>query len=139
MSLENIKNKFYDKVINYKVVTRCAIIGIAAYIGLMIIAVVVAMTLGPNGYGLETHFMSDLGDSRVTPAPWIYDFTAILAGVISIPASFYLKRLLAPKLPEDVNNINKKKFWLGNLGLIFALLGNLGYIARFLIKHLLCT
>ena len=133
MSLKKSLNRVYDTITDFNFVKICSLLGITLYIGLMIVSVIVAVTLGPEGYGLHTHFMSDLGDSRVTPAPWIYDLTAILAGLSSIPSSFYLYKLFSskPLSSEEVNETSKINSKLPTLGLIFSVLGNLGYIGMF--------
>ena len=118
-----------SKISDYKFFITSSLIGIFAYIGLVIVAVIVAGTLGPEGYGIHTHYMSDLGDGRISPAPWIYDLSAILAGALSIPSSFYMRKVLVTNpLSLEESNRAKLRSRLGIFALIFSLLGNFGYI-----------
>ncbi len=130
-SINNARAKFYNIVTNYKFIKKTAIIVITGYLTLLLIAVVIAAIWGPYGYTIWTRMISDLGGSRYTPMPIIFDIACIFAGIMTIPLTFYIENLFAP-LPSRKNlrqiHFSRLRFRLGSNAFLFSLMGNLAYI-----------
>ena len=135
MSIRKLINaaraKFYDFVTNYTVVKRSALFVMIGYIALLIIGVIVAVLLDPDGYTLRNNWISDLGSFNHTPAPYLYDIACIVAGTMTIPLTFYMEKYLAP-LPKRSQLIeqhySRLRFRLSSMAFLFSIIGNLGYI-----------
>ncbi|MHA1491719.1 MAG: DUF998 domain-containing protein [Promethearchaeota archaeon] len=129
-SINKVRKRFYEKIVDLIFVKTCTIAVIAAYIPLLIIGHVIAAFLGPNGYSIWTHWISDLGGSDHTPAPFLYDLACIIAGVLTIPFTFYMEKLLAPipKKKKDLGKISRLRLRLGSYAFLFSIIGNIGYI-----------
>jgi hypothetical membrane protein len=100
------------------------------YIGLLVIGVIVAATLDPDGYTVWTNWISDLGSINHTPAPILYDLACIFAGIFTIPFAFYLERYLAP-LPKEPGEFPPPHRWsyrLTGAGFFFSMIGSIFYI-----------
>jgi hypothetical membrane protein len=112
-------------------VKRSAMIVMVGYIILLIIAVIVAALFDPDGYTLRNNWISDLGGSDHTPAPFLYDIACIIAGAMTIPLTLYMENLLAPlpkrKLLEDTH-YSRLRYRLSSFAFLFSVIGNLGYI-----------
>ncbi|MFW9938032.1 MAG: DUF998 domain-containing protein [Candidatus Thorarchaeota archaeon] len=128
--INDLRSKIFDKVINYRVVKLSVITVILIYIPLIIIGVIVAATLDPDGYTIIENWISDLGTSAHTPAPILYDIACIVAGSLTIPFSFYMENLLAPlpNIEAEGNHYSRLRFRLASYSLLFNLIGNIGYI-----------
>jgi len=128
--ISRISATLFDKVINYKIVRLCVISVISTYIPLLIIGVIIAGNLDPDGYSIVSNWISDLGTRAHTPAPYLYDIACMVAGSLTIPFSFYMENLLAP-LPsrnERPEKFPRLRFRLASYSLLFSLIGNIGYI-----------
>ncbi|MCK4687281.1 MAG: DUF998 domain-containing protein [Candidatus Lokiarchaeota archaeon] len=130
-SINKARAKFYNKVTNYNFIKKSSIIVIAVYLTLLLIAVIIAAIWGPYGYTIWTRMISDLGGSRYTPVPILFDIACIFAGIMTIPLTFYIENLFAP-LPKRKNlreqHFSRMRFRLGSNAFFFSLMGNLGYI-----------
>ncbi|MHA1291694.1 MAG: DUF998 domain-containing protein [Promethearchaeota archaeon] len=133
--INKIRKKFYDKVTDFDFVKKCMLIIIPGYLGLLIIGVIIAYLFGgtvqgPGQYYIWTNWISDLGGSPYTPAPYLYDIAAIIAGILTIPLTFYLEKLLVPlpEKPEEYKQTTRLRYRLGSYAFIFSIIGNLGYI-----------
>lgn len=130
-SINNARARFYNFVTNYNVVKHSAMIVMIGYISLLIIGVVIAALLDPDGYTIWDNWISDLGSFDHTPAPFLYDIACIIAGSMTIPLTFYLEQLLAP-LPNRANlrehHYSRLRFRLSSFAFLFSIIGNLGYI-----------
>jgi hypothetical membrane protein len=128
--INHLRKFLFEKIINYKVVKLSVIAVILIYIPLIIIGVIIAATLDPDGYTIIDNWISDLGTSAHTPAPYLYDIACIVAGSLTIPFSFYMENLLAPlpKRDEKRTNYSRLRFRLASYSLFFSLIGNIGYI-----------
>jgi hypothetical membrane protein len=95
-----------------------------------VIGVIIAAFFGPEGYTIWTHYISDLGSFRYTPAPYLYDLAAIIAGILTIPFTFYMEQRLAPvpKSENDLNKTSRLRLRLGSYAFLFSLIGNISYI-----------
>ncbi|HEY0088148.1 MAG TPA: DUF998 domain-containing protein, partial [Candidatus Lokiarchaeia archaeon] len=105
------------------------IIAFSLYIALLVIAVIIAFLFGPESFNIWLHNISDLGSIRYSPAPYLYDLAGIIAGIFTIPFSFYMEKILAP-IPEkkDISSFSRLRFRLGSYAFLFSIIGNIGYI-----------
>ncbi|MFX1567078.1 MAG: hypothetical protein ACFFCV_01775 [Promethearchaeota archaeon] len=130
-SINKIRAKMYKFATNFKVVKISAISVMFGYILLLIIGVIVAALLDPDGYTIWDNWISDLGSSNDTPAPFLYDIACIIAGVMTIPLTYYMENLLAPlpkksKLGEQ--HYSRLRFRLSSFAFLFSIIGNFAYI-----------
>ncbi len=103
---------------------------IIIYIPLIIIGIIVAALSDPDGYSILTNWISDLGGSPHTPAPYLYDIACIVAGTFTIPFTFYMENLLAP-LPKRKGpqiHFSRMRYRLVSSAFLFNLIGSVGYI-----------
>jgi hypothetical membrane protein len=128
--INNVRKVLFDRFINYKMVRISTTAVILIYIPLIIIGIIVAACLDPDGYSILTNWISDLGGSPHTPAPYLYDIACIVAGTLTIPFSFYMENLLAPmpKREEPTIHFSRMRFRLASSAFLFSLIGNIGYI-----------
>ncbi len=129
-SINKVRFRLYNAITNHKFVEICMIIVIASYIPLLIIGSIIAAVFSPEGYTIWNNWISDLGTSAHTPAPYLYDIACILAGTLTIPFTFYAEKLLAP-MPKTVENLRKTsrlRLRIGGFALVFNLIGNVSYI-----------
>jgi len=134
-SINNAREKFYNFITNEKVVKLSASIVMIGYILLLIIAVIIAVLLDPDGYTIWDNWISDLGSFNHTPAPYLYDIACIIAGSMTIPLTFYMEKLLAP-LPNEsklesklgIPHYSRLRFRLSSFAFLFSIIGNIGYI-----------
>lgn len=125
-----IRKRFYDKITTYKFVRTCSLIVIISYLLLLIIGVIIATFFGTTNYRIWTHWISDLGTLKHTPAPYLYDAAAIIAGTLTIPLTFYLEKILAPmpQKPNEYNRYSRLRYRIASYGFLWNMIGNLGYI-----------
>jgi hypothetical membrane protein len=101
------------------------------YIFLLIIGVIVAVLLDPDGYTIWDNWISDLGSINHTPVPFLYDIACIIAGTMTIPLTFYMEKLLAP-LPKRTKlsseHYSRLRFRLSSFAFLFSIIGNFAYI-----------
>ncbi|MHA2182348.1 MAG: hypothetical protein ACXAAH_13095, partial [Promethearchaeota archaeon] len=94
-SINNTRAKFYNFMTNHRVVKLSSYTVMIGYIFLLVIGVVIAALLDPDGYTIWDNWISDLGSFNHTPAPFLYDIACIIAGFMTIPLTFYMEKLLA--------------------------------------------
>ena len=125
-----LRKKLFERLINYKVVRIFTIAVILIYIPLIIIGIIIAAYFDPDGYSILTNWISDLGGSAHTPAPFLYDIACIIAGSLTIPLTFYMENLLAPLPKRELPQIHysRIRFRLASSAFLFSLIGNIGYI-----------
>ena len=130
-SINKIRAKMYNFATDFKIVKISAIGVMFGYILLLIIGVIVAAILDPDGYTIWDNWISDLGSSNHTPAPYLYDIACIIAGAMTIPLTYYMEKLLAP-LPKRNNlrefHFSRLRFRLSSFAFLFSIIGNFGYI-----------
>ena len=130
-SINKIRAKMYKFATNFKVVKISAISVMFGYILLLIIGVIVASLLDPDGYTIWDNWISDLGSSNDTPAPFLYDIACIIAGIMTIPLTYYMEKLLAP-LPKrgelGEQHYSRLRFRLSSFAFFFSFIGNFAYI-----------
>ncbi len=130
-SINKFRARLYNFATDFKVVKISAMIVMIGYILLLIIGVIIAALLDPDGYTIWDNWISDLGSINDTPAPFLYDIACIIAGTMTIPLTFYMENLLAPlpkrnKLREQ--HYSRLRFRLSSFAFIFNIIGNFGYI-----------
>lgn len=133
--INRLRKRVYDTATHFKFVRVCFLLLIPGYLGLVILGVLVAYVYGgettaPGEFFIWTNYISDLAGVNYSPAPYLYDIAAFLCGILTIPPAFYLEKLLAPlpQRPEDYNKITRLRFRLGSYGLLFSIMGGIGYI-----------
>ncbi|MFW9827394.1 MAG: DUF998 domain-containing protein [Candidatus Thorarchaeota archaeon] len=130
-SINKFRSILYKFATNFKVVKVSAMLVMFGYIFLLIIGVIVAMVLDPDGYTIWDNWISDLGSNDHTPAPILYDIACILAGTMTIPLTFYMEKLLAP-LPKTTQlrtqHYSRLRFRLSSFAFLFSIIGNFAYI-----------
>lgn len=130
-SINKVRAKMYKFATNFNVVKICAMGVMFGYILLLIIGVIVAALLDPEGYTIRNNWISDLGSINDTPAPYLYDIACIVAGSMTIPLTFYMENLLAP-LPRKTKmrgeHFSRLRFRLSSFAFLFSIIGNFAYI-----------
>ncbi len=128
--INNLRKLLFDRLINYKMVRISTIAVILVYIPLIIIGIIIAAYFDPDGYSILTNWISDLGGSPHTPAPYLYDIACIVAGTLTIPLTFYMENLLAPLPKRQGSQIHysRMRFRLVSSAFLVNLIGNIGYI-----------
>ena len=130
-SINKVRAKMYKFATNFNVVKICAMGVMFGYILLLIIGVIVAALLDPDGYTIWENWISDLGSINDTPAPILYDIACIVAGSMTIPLTYYMEKLLAP-LPKRTKmrgeHYSRLRFRLSSFAFFFSIIGNFGYI-----------
>jgi hypothetical membrane protein len=128
--INRIRKGFWDFITNFKLVKICGLLVIPGYIGLVLVGYIIAATLDPDGYTIVTHWISDLGGAAHTPAPYLYDIACILAGILTLPFTFYLEKLLAPlpNEPWSENKYSRLRYRISSYAFIASIIGNIGYI-----------
>ncbi len=129
-SINKARAKFYNFITDYSFVKRISMFVIILFLSLLLIGVIIAATLGPGGYTIWTHMISDLGGRKHTPVPILYDIACIVAGILTIPLTFYLENLFAPLPSRDLKkqHFSRLRFRLSSNAFFFSLVGNLAYI-----------
>jgi len=130
-SINKFRAKLYNFATDFKVVKISAMCVMFGYISLLIIGVIVAALLDPDGYTIWDNWISDLGSPNDTPAPYLYDIACIIAGSMTIPLTYYMEKLLAP-LPKKTKlrgeHYSRLRFRLSSFAFLFSIIGNFAYI-----------
>lgn len=130
-SINKERAKFYNFITNPIVVKISMIIVMIGYLSLLAIGVIIAALLDPDGYNIWDNWISDLGASNHTPAPFLYDIACIIAGSMTIPLTFYMEKYLAP-LPNEIQfrerHYSRLRFRLSSFAFLFSIIGSLAYI-----------
>lgn len=127
-SINKIRARIFEKTINFKIVRICGIVVIITYLSLLIAGVLVASLLHPGGYSIIDNWISDLGSFNHTPAPYLYDIACMVAGVFTIPITFYMENLLFPIPQKTTKSLTRLRIRLTSGAFIFGLIGSLAYI-----------
>ena len=114
-----------------KVVKKGLGLGIIGYVLLIILSGIVAFFTGPTSYLLWQHTISDLGSSLITPYPGLFDTACIMAGMITIPYYFSLRKKISIEITGYEKSITITSPFLSHillkLGVILGALGGIGY------------
>ncbi|MHA1714099.1 MAG: DUF998 domain-containing protein [Promethearchaeota archaeon] len=87
-----------------------------------------------DGYTIWNNWISDLGGGTYktphTPMPILYDLACVIAGALTMPLTFLLESMVAPAPvnASDLRQLSKWRLRLANLGFLFGLIGNFGYV-----------
>ena len=113
-----------NKVAKSKWIKRILIYSNIGYIYLILISILIAIFFGNSEYSLWIHPVSDLGSRDLTPAPYIFDFACIFAGMVAIPTFILIeKRFDHPDLSKQVrSSIPKWGSLIGMVGAISSIL-----------------
>ena len=126
----NLIRRIYDKLTSPSTVRLCGYLVLILYIGLLVIAVIVAAALDPDGYTIWDNWISDLGSFEHTPAPILYDLACIFAGTLTIPFNLYIERYLAP-IPRSTEQFPPPHRWSYRFtagGFFSGMIGSIFYI-----------
>jgi hypothetical membrane protein len=128
--INNLRNWLFNRIISFKMVRIFTTAVILIYVPLIIIGIIVAAYYDPEGYSIVTNWISDLGGSPHTPAPYLYDIACIVAGTLTLPFAFYMENLLAPLPKRESPHIHysRMRFRLVSSAFLFSLIGSIGYI-----------
>ena len=130
-SINKFRAELYNFATDFKVVKISAMAVMFGYISLLIIGVIVAALLDPDGYTIWNNWISDLGSINDTPAPYLYNIACIIAGSMTIPLTYYMEKLLAP-LPKRTKlrgeHYSRLRFRLSSFAFLFNIIGNFAYI-----------
>lgn len=126
----NWVERLYNAVTAPRTVRISGYLVLILYIGLLIIGVIVAAALDPDSYNVFDNWISDLGSSNHTPAPFLYDLACICAGILTIPFNLYLEKHLAPipRTPKEFPPPHRWSYRLTGAGFFFAMIGSFMYI-----------
>lgn len=83
-----------------------------------------------DGYNIVDNWISDLGGSPYTPLPILYDVAAFLAGLLTIPLTYFLEKQVAPPPTtiKDLKNISRWRYRFSTMGFTIGLIGNICYM-----------
>ncbi|MBA7551997.1 hypothetical protein ES705_44548 [subsurface metagenome] len=59
------------------------------YLSLLFMSLLIAVE---NDFSIITHTISDLGNSLFTPAPFLFDCACIVAGIITVPYNYFIRK-----------------------------------------------
>lgn len=105
----------------------CVISSITIWIATIIFGLLVSQLdragpgFDPSGFNPLINYISDLGSLRFTPLPIILDFGMMSTGLLMIPVSFAIRKLLV----SDGSKISRKI--LGNITIVILLIGMIGF------------
>jgi hypothetical protein len=102
-----------------KIVKHSIIGAMWAYLSLVFLSVLVATGFG---YNIVTNTISDLGNSKSTPFPFIFDIACIIAGVITIPYNIFLH-----SASKSLTN-SKAIHFTSRCGFLSGIIGGIGYL-----------
>ncbi len=137
-SIEEELNKFYKKILAKKTIRLALYITYIFFYPGIILAVIIADTYGVREYNIFENYISDLGTSLYTPAPYLFNAILIATGVAFIPIYFYLEEVIV-KNPDQVEKLQRNfkimKIF-AKFGKIFFLVGSIAMIgAGFFNEH----
>jgi len=89
------------------------------YLSLVVLSVILASEFG---YSIISHTISDLGNSGITPFPFVFDMACILAGIITIPYNLFLHKTSRTSPSSRLIHITSR------CGLFSGIIGGIGYL-----------
>ncbi len=120
-------HRFYERLTSPKTIIYCGYTVMVMYLGLLIIAIIIAATLGPQGFSFTDTWISNLANVDTSPAPYLYDIACIAAGTLSIPFIFYQEKYIVPLPRLDMPIPHRWVYRLMSLAFFFMLLSNFFY------------
>nr|MDO8087055.1 DUF998 domain-containing protein [Candidatus Sigynarchaeum springense] len=128
--------RIYDSVerymVDHRIVKISMIAALLAYHVLLVLGVIFAQWTPDwsaiDGYTIWDNWISDLGGSKYTvphtPLPILYDLACVIAGALTVPLTFFLEGVVAPR----DSSMSRWRLRLVSLGFLFGIVGNVGYI-----------
>ncbi|MEX2682970.1 MAG: DUF998 domain-containing protein [Candidatus Sigynarchaeota archaeon] len=128
--------RIYDSIerdmVDHRTVKVSMVAALLVYHALLVLGVIFAQWTPDwsaiDGYTIWDNWISDLGGSKYTvphtPLPILYDLACVFAGALTIPLTFFLEGIVAPR----DSNMSRWRLRLASLGFLFGLVGNIGYI-----------
>ena len=90
-------------------------IGVVSYISMIFMSIIIAY-VGSGGYNLLEHTISELGLKLMTPLPNLFNSACMLAGIISIPYYFLLRKKVTSWTQDSF--LLKATMYIGFIGAI---------------------
>ena len=107
-------------------------IGIVAYLFMVLFSGIIAFVSEPSKYYFWKHAISALGSNLFTPIPYLFDSACILAGIISIPFYYFLRKKLVSHILPSESTVAERFPWVTNgllrYGTLIGIFGGLGYL-----------
>ncbi len=100
----------YDKLTEPKIVKISIYISLLTFLPGLIFGLIIAIRFGGFEYSIWYNFISDLGTTRYTPAPFILDLTCILSSIFIIPLILNLSRLYSSHQNYKLDNTKKEHY-----------------------------
>ena len=94
------------------------------YLSLLFISLLIALEYD---FSIITHTISDLGNSLFTPVPILFDCACIIAGLITIPYNFFIRKSVIYK-PAGSSLKAKILHSTSFIGITCGIIGGFGYI-----------
>ncbi|MFO7796604.1 MAG: DUF998 domain-containing protein [Promethearchaeati archaeon] len=107
-----------------RIITFCAII--AYWTGFFTNLIIIGLT-GDFNYSPFNNLISDLGSSKYSPTPFIFNFGCILSGILSFSTSLYIFRYIRYKLNKTTDHQKIFNIILYII-LLSGILGDIGFI-----------
>ncbi|MBD3197569.1 MAG: hypothetical protein GF317_21120 [Candidatus Lokiarchaeota archaeon] len=120
--INNARAKVSERVLQESVIKKLMYLLVGLYLLLLIIGHIIASLA--TDYTIWDNWISDLGGSKYTPAPYLYDLACIIAGILTIPFTFYMEHFLSP----DINKTTRMRIRIVESAFIFGFLGAISYI-----------
>jgi len=117
----------FKKLTERKIARFITLSAIITYWTAFFSSLIIIGLFGNNGYSPFNNLISDLGSSKYSPIPFIFNFGCILSGFLSIPISFYIFRYIKYEL--YIKTDHRKIFhFILYLILFSGILGDVGFI-----------
>jgi len=94
------------------------------YLSLLFISLLIAVEYD---FSIITHSISDLGNSLSTPVPFLFDCACVIAGIITIPYNFFIRKSVI-YTPAGSSLKAKVLHSTSLIGIICGIIGGFGYI-----------
>ena len=131
----------YDKLTEPKIVKISIYISLLTFLPGLIFGLIIAIRFGGFEYSIWYNWISDLGTTRYTPAPFILDLTCILSSIFIIPLILNLSRLYSSHQNHKLDN-SKKEHYIILFRRIFGYIGVaslfVGVIGMFILRNNSC-
>lgn len=88
------------------------------YLSLVVLSLMLALVFG---YNIFTNTISDLGNSTITPFPFIFNMGCIIAGIITIPYNLFLHHRSKKSATNKIIQISSY------CGVVWGIIGGVGY------------
>ncbi len=124
------------KLINPRVVRTLILLNMFIFLPGIAIAILLAVAfggtkIGPGTYNFMDNFISDLGSSRYTPAPWLLDVISMISAILLVPSLIYSKKITDQDIREQTRSpafiaAGKGGNWVGFAVLYVGIVGLFG-------------